>query len=55
MAEQQTDVVSAQFETFEPTAHRQSAAVNALRQTDELAESSQSIKHNQHPGQRNAH
>jgi hypothetical protein len=55
MAEQQTDVVSAQFETFEPRAHRQSAAVNALRQTDELAESSQSIKHNKHPSQRNAH
>jgi hypothetical protein len=55
MAEQQTDVVSAQFQTIEPRAHRQSAAVNALRQTAELAESSQSIKHNQHPGQRNAH
>ena len=55
MAEQQTDVVSAQFETFKPSAHRQSAAANARWHTDELAESSQSIKHNQQPGQRNAH
>jgi hypothetical protein len=51
----QTDDVSAQFETFKPSAHRQSAAANARWHTDELAESSQSIKHNQHSGQRNAH
>jgi hypothetical protein len=54
-AQRQTLEVSAEFQTIEPRAHRQSAAVNALRQTDVLAESSQSIKHNQHPGQRNAH
>ena len=53
--QQQTLQVRTQFQTFELGAKQKSAASNTLRQTDELEESSQSIKHNQHPGQRRAH
>jgi hypothetical protein len=55
IAERQSLESITQFPTFETTAHRQSAAVNSRRQTEELSAPSQSSQHDKLAGQRNAH